>query len=76
VSSEGKPWDARLIERMQRGSSSANSGRRSWDNKSRTLFAAYWVILGIAFAEFWYCAVAGVGVVVFGVLWSSEPRRN
>jgi len=71
-----KPWDARLIEWMQRGSSSANAGRRSWTNKSRTLFAAYWVIFGIAFGEYSYCAIAGVGVVVFGVLWLREPRRN
>jgi|NGEPerStandDraft_6_1074524.scaffolds.fasta_scaffold87827_2 hypothetical protein len=34
VSSEGKPWDARPIEWMQRGSSSANPGRRSWNNKN------------------------------------------
>jgi hypothetical protein len=46
------------------------------EQQSRTLYAAFWVIFGVVFGEYWYCAIAGLGVLVFGVLWLHELAQG
>jgi hypothetical protein len=72
-----KPWDARLVEWMSRDSSpNARNRRIVWSNKARTGYAAGWVVFELVSAQYLYAGIAGLGVVVCGVLWLREARRG
>jgi hypothetical protein len=85
VGEESKPWDARLLERIQRGSGEAGSGRRMTP-KQRIFYGVFWIMwVSISVStngrqvRWWLIVVivvAGSGVQYGGYLWEERRRKG
>jgi hypothetical protein len=79
---DDKPWDARLVERMSRGSSEASSRRRGMGPIQRAVWAA--ILIGYLVVEtatdrapLWLLAVyVAIAVVVQCGYWIYERRHR
>jgi hypothetical protein len=63
-----KPWDTRLVEWMQRGSSTAKSV--TWTPRARAFYAFVYLVLAITYGgAFFYTMAAGLvaASVILGV---------
>jgi hypothetical protein len=69
-----KPWDARLTEWMQRGSSTAKSA--AWTPRTRAFYALIYVILAITYGGWFFYIIAGLLVAVSLGLGLRELRQR
>jgi hypothetical protein len=81
---ETKPWDARLVEWMARGSNEARGGgRRAWTPKERAAYAVFWVgfltveTISDGHWEWWLLAAfIAVAVTLQLLLWLRDRRTR
>jgi hypothetical protein len=73
INDDRKPWDARLVERMQRGSSTAKDARMA--PRARAYYALIYVTLAIVWGGLFFYLVGALMVVTTLGLWQAERRR-
>jgi CHASE2 domain-containing sensor protein len=74
TSDDRKAWDARLVEWMQRGSSTAKS--TAWTPKTRVAYAVIWLVAAVISGSALFYVLAGWLVLVSLVLAVCEYRQH
>jgi hypothetical protein len=69
-----KPWDARLVEWMQRGSDKAESSK--WTAKQRLAIVLLYLIVAVVLDETFFYVLAGANAIIHLALWQRERKRR
>jgi hypothetical protein len=69
-----EPWDARLIERMSRGSDKAET--RRWTPRQWTYYGLIWIVGGIVSRDPYWYGLAGAVFLIAIVVRLRDLRRT